>query len=122
MMGMTGDTMTDHGTVAAQTQLTIVAEATSPLVAGLTGNVTVHSVAYRTVFGVAGPQAIKVATILNQPTQLAIFAYEAGAPMVVGNAAGKRLSFFAHNNPALTNITEDGLKLLDAAVEWLTTQ
>ena len=119
MMGMTGDTMTDHGTVAMQTQITIVGEATHPLVGGLSGNVAVYAAPYRMVFGIPGAGAIKVATILNQPTQLAIFAYEAGAQMVVGTAPGKRLSFFAHNNTVATNITEDGLKLLDAAVEWM---
>jgi multiple sugar transport system substrate-binding protein len=122
MMGMTGDTAADHGTVAAQTQVTIVGEASNPLVASLSGNVDVYTAAYRMVFGVPGPQAIKVATVLNQPTQLAIFAYESGAQMVVGNAPGKRLSFFAHNNTVATNITENGLKLLDAAVEWLVSQ
>jgi hypothetical protein len=74
------------------------------------------------VYGVPSAQAIKVATVLNQPAQSAIFAYEAGAAMVTGNAPAKRLSFFAHNNTVATNITEDGLKLLDAAVEWLTSQ
>jgi hypothetical protein len=121
MMGMTAIADTAHNTTAAQTQITIVGEAANPLVAGLSGNVTVYAAPYRMVWGIPGSQAIKVATILNQPTQLAIFAYPAGAPMVTGNAPGKRLSFFAHNNPVATNITEDGLKLLDAAVEWMVT-
>jgi hypothetical protein len=122
MYGLTGDAMGDRGTVATQTQITIVGESQSPLVAGLSGNVAVYAAAYRMVYGVPGNQAIKVATILNQPTQLAIFAYPAGAQMVTGTAPGKRLSFFAHNNTAAMNITENGLKLLDAAVEWLLTQ
>jgi hypothetical protein len=122
LYGMTGDATGNRGTVAAQTQVTIVGESASPLVAGLSGNVPVYAVAYRMVYGVPGSQAIKVATVVNQPTQLAIFAYEAGAQMVTGTAPAKRLSFFAHNNTAAANITENGLKLLDAAVEWLLTQ
>jgi hypothetical protein len=121
MMGMTAVADTAHNTAPLQTQITIVGEATSPLVAGLSGNVTVYAMPYRMVWGIPGSQAIKVATVLNQPTQLAIFAYAAEAPMVMGNAPGKRLSFFAHNNAATANITEDGLKLLDAAVEWMVT-
>jgi multiple sugar transport system substrate-binding protein len=122
MMGMTGDAPGNHGTVANQTQVTIVGEAASPLVAGHSGNVSVYAAPYRMVYGVPSGQATKVATVLNQPTQVAIFAYEAGAQMVTGTAPGKRLSFFAHNNAATMNITEDGLRLLDAAVEWLLSQ
>jgi multiple sugar transport system substrate-binding protein len=122
LYGLTGANAGQRGTVATQTQVTIVGEATSPLVAGLSGNVSVYNAAYRMVYGVPSDQAIKVATIVNQPTQLAIFAYPAGAAMVTGVAPAKRLSFFAHNNTAAMNITENGLKLLDAAVEWLVTQ
>jgi hypothetical protein len=70
------------------------------------------------VWGAPGGQAIRVATVVNQPNQVAIFGYPAGARMVTGTAPGKRLSFFLHNN-AVANVTENGLKLLDAAVDWL---
>jgi multiple sugar transport system substrate-binding protein len=119
-MGMTAIPDTAHNTTPMQTQITIVAEATNPLVGGLTGNVRVYDMPYRMVWGIPGNQAIKVATVLNQPTQLAIFAYPSEAQMVGRTAPGRRLSFFAHNNPIATNITENGLKLLDAAVDWLT--
>jgi hypothetical protein len=119
LMGMTDVATTAHATTArTETQISIIAPATQPLTAGLTGNVTVYLQPWRVVWGVPAPAAIQVATVLNQPTQIAIFAYPTGAQMVTGTAPAKRLSFFLHNN-TVANVTEDGFKLLDAAVDWL---
>jgi multiple sugar transport system substrate-binding protein len=118
VMGMTAVAGTSHNTTT-ETRVTIVA-GNNPLAAGLTGNVNVYTMPYRVVWGIPGNQAIKVATVFGQPTQVSIFAYPAGAQMVTGNAPGKRLSFFMHNNMVAGNVTESGFKLLDAAVDWLT--
>jgi multiple sugar transport system substrate-binding protein len=114
--GFTADDAASHGTVAAQSALTIVAS-DHPLAAGLTGNVDVYTTPYRMVFGVPGPGAVKVASIVGNANQNPIFAYPAGTTMVGGlTAPAKRVSLFLHNGaPALT---ENGAKLLDAAITW----
>jgi hypothetical protein len=61
--------------------------------------------------------AIVGATLVGTPGQATVFAYPTGTMMVGRTAPAKRLSFFAHNNAA-ANLTADGLKLLDAAVDW----
>jgi multiple sugar transport system substrate-binding protein len=116
-MRFTANVATDHGTVAAQTQVAITAP-DSPLAAGLTGTVNVYTQPFRLVFGIPAANAIKVATAVGNANQAAIFAYPAGAPMVGGNAPAKRVGFFIHNNAAANNITETGFQLLDGAVEW----
>jgi hypothetical protein len=117
-MQMTAAAASDHGTVANQTQVTILAD-TEGLAGGRSGNVTVYSAPYRMVFGIPGAEALKIASVLDSTTQMAIFAYRAGAPMVGANAPGKRLAFFLHNSAA-ANVAGDGLGLLDAAVVGLT--
>ena len=115
-MGLTAAPDSDHGTVAAQTQLSIVA-AGNALAAGLSGQVTVYPAATRLVFGIPGANAIKVANVVGSATQSTIFAYAQGAMMVGRTAAAKRMSFFIHDStPALAS--EPGLKLLDAAIAW----
>jgi hypothetical protein len=48
------------------------------------------------VWGVPGAQAIKIATVVGQPNQVATFAYDAATNMAVGKAPARRLSFFVH--------------------------
>jgi multiple sugar transport system substrate-binding protein len=118
-MLMTGDVVTAHGTLAAQTQLAIV-DGNSPLAGGFaTGNLTVYSTPWRMVWGVPEASALKVATIVGNATQYPIFAYPTGSTLADGTtmAAGKRVAFFIHNSTANT-INDNGLKLLDAAVSW----
>jgi hypothetical protein len=115
-MGLTADAATDHGTLAAQTSLTIVGAADNPLTAGLTGDVAVYSTAYRVVFGVPAAAAVKAASLLNSADQSPIFSYLPGTAMVGLTAPAKRVGFFLHNGaPALT---DDGTKLLDAAIAF----
>ncbi len=114
-MGLTGTAVTDHGTVPAQTSITIVAP-TNALAADLKDNVAVYSAAHRVVFGVPAAAATKIASVVGNAAQSAIFAYPAGTMMVGRMAAAKRLGFFVHNGaPALT---ANGTKLLDAAISW----
>ena len=69
-------------------------------------------------WGVPGLGAISVATAPQQPAQMAIFAYPKGAMMVGMTAPDKRIGFFAIDNPGTANLTPEGLKLLDAAIDW----
>ncbi len=114
-MGMTAAPDEAHDTVDG-TGVTIIAGAEA-LSAGLTGNVTVYKAPWRLVFGIPASGAIKVAHVAGTATQVAFFAYPKGSQMVGRMAAGKRVSFFAHNN-AFAQLTADGLKLLDAAITW----
>ena len=114
---MTGATLnTDYGTVAAQTQVTIV-DATHPLAAGLSGTVTVVTSADLLDFGVPSAAANKVATLVGQPGKFSIFGYETGAAMVGMNAPARRVAWFAEDVVA-TKLTASGLALFDAAVAW----
>lgn len=112
-MGSAGGFSTDVG----QTQLTIVAPG-DPLAAGLTGNVTVYTKGDRLIWSVPGATAKKIATIVGHADEVGIFAYPAGATMVNGVAPAKRMAFFIHRN---TDYSADGLKLFDAAIDYLMT-
>jgi hypothetical protein len=114
-MRMTADVATERGTVM-ETRLTITA-AGHPLAAGFTGNVAVYSSAWRLVWGLPGPGATRVANVVGMTNRPAIFAYETGAPMLGGVAPAKRVAFFLHENTADVT-TPDGVKLLDAAIDW----
>jgi multiple sugar transport system substrate-binding protein len=121
-MGLTGSTAADFGTSGSQaaplTQITISMPGHA-LAAGLTGNVTIYNPGWRIVWGTPGPGAVNIANVTGMAARVSIFAYPSGA-MMAGNetAPGKRLGFFIHNS-ATPNVTDDGLKLLDAAVDWM---
>ncbi len=114
-MRMTADVATERGTLM-ETRVTIAA-AGHPLAAGFTGNVAVYSSAWRLVWGLPGPGATRVAHVAGMTNRPAIFAYETGAPMLGGTAPAKRVAFFLHENTADVT-TPDGVKLLDAAIDW----
>jgi len=152
-MGMGGSG--GFSTAVGQTTINIVAPASEPLTAGLSGRVVVYatttevcpfcsgantcanpsplcqghaSCCYnqctcstepgdRLIYAFPGPNAVKIATIVGQPTQSAIFAYPAGAPMIGGFVApAKRIGFFIHRD---ADFSEDGKKLFNAAVDYL---
>jgi hypothetical protein len=114
MLGMTGS---DIVTAPGGKSITITL-ADSPLAAGKTGTVTVYSNSDRLFAGTAlGPDAIKVATLMGQAMQWAIFAYPSGGMMVGSKAPAKRVGFFAHQDGTLS---PDGLALFEAAIDWAT--
>jgi len=101
--------------LSAQTTLTI-ADATSPLAAGLSGNVvTSAATVYGSVNSVA-PGATVVARLSGRP-RVAIFGIDTGAALTTGTAPARRVGFFLapFTAPALNT---DGWKLFDAAVDW----
>jgi hypothetical protein len=77
----------------------------------------VFSAPARLVWGLPGPAATRVAHITGMANHPAIFAYATGAAMVGGTAPAKRVSFFLHENMADVS-TPNGIKLLDAAIDW----
>ena len=108
----------DRGTVN-QTEVAMVADADAALSAGLSGTVTVFTVTAGIGFGVPGPGALKVATVVGNANQVALYAYPKGA-MMANNATApaKRVFFFMRENVAQDLLTADGLKLFDAAVDF----
>jgi hypothetical protein len=117
-LNLTAAPDTDHGTTDG-TQITILGDANPDLSAGLQGNVTVFNVVFDVSWGVPGPGALKVATVLNNANQVAIFAYPKGAMMANGQTApAKRVFFFVRDSPTANLLTDDALDLFSAAVEF----
>jgi hypothetical protein len=114
-LGMTGaDVVTGTGL----SKISMVMGAEPALTAGKTGDVTVYSNTDRMFAGeMLGADAKKVATLVGQAAQWAIFAYDKGGMMTGGPAAAKRVGFFAHQDGSLS---PDGLALFEAAVDWCT--
>jgi hypothetical protein len=134
VMGMGTGSMGGFSTPVGQTQIAIVAP-DDPLAAGLMGNVTVYTrmggapcppcylrvlqTSDRLIYAFPGPEGKTIATIVGNPKQSAIFAYPAGAKMVGGAVApAKRMGFFIHRD---TDYSADGIKLFDAALDYLLT-
>jgi hypothetical protein len=116
-MGMTSGDANNFDELANATQLTI-ALAAHPLAAGLTGNVTVVTAPSGVHWGVPAAAAEKVASLVGMGTRFAIFAYPKDAAMVGGFVApAKRVGFFL-SDTASERLSPDGLKLLNAAIDW----
>jgi hypothetical protein len=117
LMRLTDEPPSDHGaTQRTETQIRIVDE-DHPLAAGFEGDVTVYPTPWRLTWGVPGPEAIEVATVVGAPDRRVIFAYPRGSELFGGTAPAKRVVFFLHDNTA-ENLTDDALALLDAAIEF----
>ncbi|MDZ4694367.1 MAG: SpvB/TcaC N-terminal domain-containing protein, partial [Deltaproteobacteria bacterium] len=110
--------MTDYGETLSQTQLAI-ARPEHPLAGGLREIATITGAASKLVWGKPAASAIVAATIVGQPTQAAIYAYETGAQMKVGVAAGIRVGFFAGRDTA-SAFNGNGWALFDAAIAFAT--
>ena len=112
-LGMaTGDFTTPND----QHSINIVATG-DPLAAGFpNGPVMVMGPPNRVVNGVPGPEAKIVATLVGQATRACIFYYLKGQNMIGGlKAPAKRIGFFWHRP---VEATDNGKKLLGAAVDW----
>jgi hypothetical protein len=113
-MGMTsgGDNYgQDNGT-----QITI-SMAGHPMAAGLSGNVPVLTMAATLCWGMPAAAAQRVASFTGMTGRATIFGYAKGAAMVMGTAPARRVGFFA-GEPAASRLTENGKKLVDAAIDW----
>ena len=65
------------------------------------------------------PSAISIASLPGEPEQKAIFGYEKGAAMYGGYIAPARRAVFPLDNPAFDDLTEQGLTLFDATIQWI---
>lgn len=119
-LAMTGKRIdTDFGEVEKERYLWLV-NAPHPLSAHLpAGTRNVYQAQAPMSWGKPGLGATIIATIYGQPEKVAIWGYEKGATMDYESLApAKRLMFFL-NNETFTNLSEDGLKLFDASIQWL---
>ena len=89
-----------------------------PIAAGRTGTVTVASATSQFKAATAlGPSAVIIASIVGNPTQATIFAYDTGAAMIGLNAPARRVGLFMDDTTAAT-FTTDGWALFDTALNW----
>jgi hypothetical protein len=65
------------------------------------------------------PSAISIASVPGEQEQKAIFGYEKGAAMYGGYIAPARRAIFPLDNPAFDDLTEQGLALFDASIQWI---
>jgi hypothetical protein len=117
------DTATDHSTVVARTDL-VIDDPTSPLAAGLSGTVVVTSNAQDQSWALSTSLPVgtlKVASTTEGASHQAIYGIEKGTTLLDGTAAAARRAHVFMTDNSFANLTADGLKLVDAAVTWLTT-
>jgi hypothetical protein len=115
-MGMTaGPRDTNFGESNA-TQITIGTPA-HPMAAGLMNDVAVVTMTSPITWGVPAASAVRVASFAGMPNRATIFGYPKGAMMVGLAAPALRVGLFP-SDPATTRLTDNGKKLLDAAIEW----
>ena len=115
-LGMVDATVGSGGQALAQTSLRIVAPG-HPLAAGLTGTPMVTAMPGDFGWGTPTTSAVVVATIVDQPTQAAVFAYDTGARMAALGAPARRVGLFLSSRAA-SDLTPAGTALFDAAVNW----
>jgi len=106
---------THYGEETSQTDIVIV-NASHPLAAGLSGTVTTHSIPSPLQWGIPNASAIKVATLVTDPTRYTIFAYDTGATLFDGFSAPARRVGLTNVNGSQLNA--NGWSYFEAAVIW----
>jgi hypothetical protein len=110
----------DFGETDKERYLWLV-NAPHPLCAGLAAGIAnVYRKQAGMSWGKPGLGASIIATIYSQPEKAAIFAYETGATMDYESLAPARRVMFFLGNDTFTNLSADGLRLFDAAIDWAT--
>ena len=108
----------DYGEAPKERYLWLV-RAPHPMSAGLpAGAANVYVKQAPMSWGKPGLGAITIATLYGQPEKAAIFGYEKGATMDYESMAPARRVMFFLGNEGFTNLSEAGLRLFDAAVDW----
>lgn len=115
MVGVTAGT--HYGTLATQTQVSVVNQA-HPLAAGLSGLRTTTTTANTYTWGVPGGGAVKVATLAADSSRATVFGYEVGVPLANASAAVDRRAGLFLTATTASVFSADGLALLDAALRW----
>jgi hypothetical protein len=108
--------MDPWGVDSDQTTLDIVAPG-HPLAGKLRGQVVVAGQPVRLSWGTPPPNALGIAHLIDQPSHVAIFAYETGTAMVALAAPARRVGFFLDLRTA-SDLSPMGWTLFDAAVNW----
>ncbi|MFC5740139.1 hypothetical protein [Dyella tabacisoli] len=118
-MGMSGKRPdTDFGKADKQHALWLV-NAPHALAAGLpAGIVNVYVKNAPMNWGKPGLGASIIATLAGEPEKVAIFGYEKGATMDYESLAPARRVMFFLDNETFDNLTPEGYRLFDAAVDW----
>jgi hypothetical protein len=104
------------GISSQQTSLEILAPQMA-LAAGLHGQVVVAGVPVRLNWATPPSNALSIASLVNQPDRLAVFAFETGSKMVGLTAPARRVGFFLDLRTA-NDLAPGGWALFDAAVTW----
>lgn len=108
----------DYGEAEKERYLWLV-NAPHPLSAGLpAGAANVYVKQAPMSWGKPGLGAATIATLYGQPEKAAIFGYEKDATMDYETLAPARRVMFFLDNASFTNLSESGLRLFDAAVDW----
>ncbi|MFT4069160.1 hypothetical protein [Paraburkholderia sp.] len=111
---------TDFGEVGKERYLWLV-NAPHPVSAGLPAGVAnVFRKQAPMSWGKPGLGASIIATIYGQPEKAAIFTYEKGATMDYEALAPARRVMFFMDNDSFPNLSESGIRLFDAAIDWAT--
>ena len=119
-MGMTGDVAgTDFGSTSNITEIEITGS--HPLTADATGVTRMNVGARKMDWGVPAPSAVIAATLVDDPTRAAIFAYDTGDAMVVGTAPARRVGLTvdrAWGGNLENSWTAEAQQLTFAAIDW----
>ncbi|HEX7861459.1 MAG TPA: Ig-like domain-containing protein [Verrucomicrobiae bacterium] len=110
---------TNRGTVAGQTQISVV-NTNHPIAAGINlGLLTVTTNAQDYTWGMPNSNAVVIATIAADPSQAVVYAYDKGAILANGTtpAPEKRVLLFSGDN-GFAAYTPEALQLFDNAVQW----
>jgi len=87
------------------------------MAAGLSGTVPVYREESRLGWGVPSSDADIIAHMPDDSTHAAVFVYEKGDEMIGITAPAARIGFFMHDR-SLDQLTNNGWKLFDAAVDY----
>ncbi|MEP7012398.1 MAG: PQQ-dependent sugar dehydrogenase [Acidobacteriota bacterium] len=116
-LGLTGaQAGRDFGRIGGQT-LAFVFDPTSPLAAGLSGNVKIANIASPFAWGRPKSSAHIVLQSIGAARRPLVFTYERGDAQVGLTAPARRVGYFLGDATA-ASWTEDGAALFDAAALW----
>lgn len=108
-----------NGELPNQTDIDIILP-THPIAGGLSGVVTILNSSNNIGWGEPKPSADQIATIVGNPTQVAIFAYDSDDTVTCAALPTRRVAFpLAASTGA--SLTAAGWTLFDAAVNWAST-
>lgn len=120
-LAMTGKRSgTDFGELEKERYLWLVNQPNELSAKLLAGTVNVYKKQAPMSWGKPGLGATIIATIYGQPEKVAIWGYEKDSTMDYETLAPARRLMFFLGNDTFDNLSEDGLKLFDASIAWMT--